>query len=103
MRPGGGGTAPGVVADAGYGAGAPFRLGPEERGLSCVPALTGRRPPARSRPGRPGLRPPGRHRGRTGPRPGRRDRGPYGRTAAPMVTETHCRTAVSFSSPLPGR
>ncbi|WP_353963136.1 transposase [Streptomyces sp. NBC_01142] len=44
-----------VVADARYGTGTPLRLILEERGLSCVAALTGRSPTLRrpSRTNRP--------------------------------------------------
>ncbi|GAT82961.1 hypothetical protein STXM2123_3662 [Streptomyces sp. F-3] len=63
----------------------------------------GQASPVADQAGRPGLRPPERHHGRTGPRLADETGGLYGRTAAPMVTEIHCRIAISFGSPLPGR
>ncbi|MEU3662451.1 IS701 family transposase [Streptomyces sp. NPDC032940] len=64
---------PVVVADAGYGVSTPFRLGLEERGLSCILALTGKEVahPENALPHQPaygGLGPPTLARYRTPPR-----------------------------------
>lgn len=65
--------APVVVADASYGISTPFRLGLEERGLSYVPALSGKEVahPKDVEPHQPawgGLGPPALPRYRTPPR-----------------------------------